>query len=145
MATIKLRRAAAAGASLAYGEIAIGNNELYFGNSSNSPIRVAKASELNSYLPLSAGSGKNLIGDLYHRGSLVSTDGTNTSTWMQFTPQVNGNALYLGSGALTVIGGGESVSQIKANISSTEEAMVYGSDSETTSIAHRFITSLQSG
>lgn len=42
MATIKLRRAATAGASLPYGEMAIGGNELYFGNISNLPIKMSK-------------------------------------------------------------------------------------------------------
>ena len=42
MATIKLKRAAAAGASLTYGEMAIGGNELYFGNSSNLPVKMSK-------------------------------------------------------------------------------------------------------
>lgn len=105
----------------------------------------AAASSLDSYLPLTAGSTKPLTGDLYHRGSLVCGNGTYDNIWMQFTSQANGNAIYLGAGGLTAIGGGESVSQIKANISSAEESVIYGSDNETTTIAHRFITSLQNG
>ena len=42
MATIKVKRAGSAGSSLNYGELAIGGNELYFGNSSNSPVQVVK-------------------------------------------------------------------------------------------------------
>ena len=47
MATVvKVKRAASAAASLNYGELAVGNNILYFGDSSNAPVRIAKYSEL---------------------------------------------------------------------------------------------------
>jgi hypothetical protein len=44
MATIKVQRAASVGSSLNYGELAIGANQLYFGNSSNNSIEVLSTS-----------------------------------------------------------------------------------------------------
>jgi hypothetical protein len=56
MATIRVKRNATAGSSLLHGELATTNTDLYFGNSDSTVIRLAKASELGSYLPLAGGT-----------------------------------------------------------------------------------------
>ena len=98
----------------------------------------------------SAGNGDITIapngsGRLIHTKQLASKGATYTHTWMQFDEDVNGNALYLGSGALTVLGSGESISQIKGQIGATTEGLVFGADDSTTATAFRFIGSLQGG
>jgi len=102
------------------------------------------------FLSTSGGNGDITIdpngsGRLIHTKALASKGTTYTHTWMQFDEDVNGNALYLGSGALTVLGAGESITSIKGQIGATTEALVFGSDESTTSTAFRFIGSLQSG
>jgi hypothetical protein len=99
-------------------------------------------------LTTSAGNGNISLepsgnGVITHTKALASKGNTYTSTWMQFDEDVNGNALYLGSGALTVIGAGESIAQVRGNIGATTEGLVLAADDSTTSTAFRFIASLQ--
>lgn len=58
MATLQVKRASntTVPAALAHGELGVCDNKLYFGNSSRTPIRLALASELGNYLPLSGGT-----------------------------------------------------------------------------------------
>jgi len=67
MATIKVKRTTntVGSLSLPHGELGIAANELYFGNDSDAPVKIAKDSTFASYLPLAAGSTKPLTGDLY--------------------------------------------------------------------------------
>jgi len=102
------------------------------------------------FLSTSAGNGDITInpngsGRLIHTKALASKGATYTHTWMQFDEDTYGNSLLLGSGGLTVIGGGESVTQIRGNIPTASELLVFGSDESTTSTAFRFIASLQNG
>lgn len=80
MATLKIKSATSAlPATLTYRELGIYNNEMYFGNASNTPVKLALASSLGSYLPLTAGSSQKLSGDLYANSTLKlwgSTPGT---------------------------------------------------------------------
>ena len=49
MAILKVKtRATAAPATLSYGELGIANNEFYFGNSSNTPIKLVRSGELGT-------------------------------------------------------------------------------------------------
>lgn len=49
MATIKVKKTASSvPASLGYGELGIANNEFYFGNSSNTPIKLVRSGELGT-------------------------------------------------------------------------------------------------
>jgi hypothetical protein len=48
MATIKIKRDSSANTSLSYGELAIGADNLYFGNSDNLPIELEKAHPINT-------------------------------------------------------------------------------------------------
>ncbi|MCM8807570.1 MAG: hypothetical protein NC926_06470 [Candidatus Omnitrophica bacterium] len=90
-------------------------------------------------------SALHVIGDIRHSGNLIS-QGTNYAfTWMSFDEDQGGNSLFLGSGGLTVIGGGESASQVRGNIPTSDERLVLASDKTGTSIAHHFITNLQNG
>jgi hypothetical protein len=104
----------------------------------------------NLTLSTSAGNGNILLephgtGIITHTKALASKGPNYTSTWMRFTEDQYGNALYLGSGGLTAIGGGESINEIIPNIGAGEEVMVFGSDNQTTATAFRFISSLQAG
>ncbi|MEM5766021.1 MAG: hypothetical protein QW423_00005, partial [Candidatus Aenigmatarchaeota archaeon] len=87
----------------------------------------------------------HVTGDIRHTGFLISNGSTYSSTWMKFDEDVNGNSLILGSGGLTVIGGGESADQVRANTAKSNEALFLAADNTGTSEAIRFVVGLQNG
>ncbi|MCD6532353.1 hypothetical protein J7K99_07915 [bacterium] len=87
----------------------------------------------------------HVVGNIRHTGNMVSQGPNYASTWMTFDEDQYGNALYLGSGGLTVIGGGESANTVRGNISKNEEQLILASDKTGTNPAVKIITSLQSG
>ncbi|MDZ7586380.1 MAG: hypothetical protein U0946_01380, partial [Patescibacteria group bacterium] len=87
----------------------------------------------------------HVVGDIRFTGGMISQGASYASTWMKFDQEVNGNSLILGSGGLTVIGGGESADQVRANVSAGSEELYLVSDNQTTNSAIRFVTNLQAG
>lgn len=90
MATIKVqRKATAVGSTLPYGELGIANNEFYFGNSSNSPVRVAKATEIPTV----------------NNGTLtLNVSGSGLSGSQTFTANQSGNATFTVTSNATTAG-----------------------------------------
>jgi len=82
----------------------------------------------------------HIAGDIRHTASLVSQGANYASTWMRFNEHKWGNSLILGAGGLTVLGSGESSSQVKSNVSASDETLYLSSDG-----AIKFVTKLQSG
>ncbi len=93
----------------------------------------------------SPASKLHVAGDIRHTGQMISQGATYASAWMTFDQDQYGNALYLGSGGLTVVGGGEAASATRGNIAAGDERLVLASDIAGSSIAHHFITNLQNG
>ena len=79
-------------------------------------------------------------GNMSHTGNLVSLGTNYSSTWMQFDQDQFGNALYLGSGGLSVYGSGESASSLRGNVSPADETLHLTSDQ-----GMQFYTNMQSG
>lgn len=90
MATIKVKTTASAvPASLGYGELGIAANELYFGNASSTPVRVAKATEIPTV----------------NNGTLtLNVSGSGLSGSQTFTANQSGNATFTVASNATTAG-----------------------------------------
>ncbi|MDF1497658.1 MAG: hypothetical protein P1P90_06450, partial [Patescibacteria group bacterium] len=82
----------------------------------------------------------DVVGNIRHTGNMVSYGGNYAHEWMQFDQDTNGNSLILGSGALIVLGAGESMDQARSNLTNTQESLYLTSDGDI-----QFVTGIQSG
>ncbi len=125
------------------------DNAFLIGNSFNGPtqfgsngtVRITILGDGNVGIGTNApGESLDIAGNFRHTGNMISYGGTYAHEWMQFNQDVNGNSLILGSGALTVLGAGESMDQAKANLTASQESLYLTSDGDI-----QFVTGLQSG